>query len=198
MASRVRANGHADVHIGRWRSARFTPAEDAVLLERYEKGAREDVQSLLPRRSWDAIAQRALRLRRETDAPQNRRWAERDVWPVQSEERRARLQRQREAVARNRDPLAGYLLQQSLSQNEVWAAVNGAVSRALPTFVRDDVISEMVADVLEGYLDVGEIKGAARSYVSERFRQSGAYQSRSFDATVGHGDGQTLHDLLAV
>ena len=88
-------------------------------------------------------------------------------------------------------------LQAALSQNEIWAAVNAAVSRGLYSFVRDDVVSEMVADVIEGHLAAEDIRAAAREYVAEHFRQAGTHRTRSLDADVYGDSGRTLHDLLA-
>lgn len=85
----------------------------------------------------------------------------------------------------------------ALSQNEVWAAVNGAVSRGLPSFIRDDVVSEMVADVLEGQLDMREVRSAAGGYVAAYHREASTWSSRSFDAELGADGGRTLHDIFA-
>ena len=75
--------------------------------------------------------------------------------------------------------------------------MSAAISRGLPSFVREDVIGEMVADVLEGYLEAGDIRASARSYVADYHRQAGTWGSRSIDAELGSDGGRTLHDILA-
>ena len=42
----------------------------------------------------------------------------------------------------------------------------------------------MVADVIEGYLDVADVKGAACEYVREHFRDSGGHRMQSLDADL--------------
>jgi len=74
--------------------------------------------------------------------------------------------------------------------------VEAAVSRGLPDFIRDEGISEMVADVPEGYLDLSDARAAARDYVNDHHREAGTWSDRSLDAPKGHSDDRTLHELI--
>ena len=80
---------------------------------------------------------------------------------------------------------------------QLWTTVSAAVSPGLPDFIRQDVIGEMVADVLDGFLQPADIRGAAREYVAEHFRQAGTHRTRSLDADLYGDGGRTLHDLLS-
>ncbi len=88
-------------------------------------------------------------------------------------------------------------LRAQLSQNELWSAANAAVARGLPSFVRDDVISEMIADAVEGYLDPADFKAAAREYAADLMRGDGGGRQRSLDADVFGEGGRSLHDLVS-
>lgn len=52
----------------------------------------------------------------------------------------------------------------ALSPDAVFGMINSAVSRALPRFVRDDVLAAMCLAVLEGQLFVENIAKEANSY----------------------------------
>jgi hypothetical protein len=83
----------------------------------------------------------------------------------------------------------------ALHSNDLYAVVSSCVSRSLPRHIRDDVISSMVLDVLEGKLyrkDLGP--KAARRYVTAYNREFETYATRSLDADLG--DGFTLLDTL--
>ncbi len=62
--------------------------------------------------------------------------------------------------------------------------------------MRDDVISEMIADAVEGYLDPADFKAAAREYAADLMRGDGGGRQRSLDADVFGDGGRSLHDLV--
>lgn len=95
------------------------------------------------------------------------------------------------------DLAGGFELQRSLSQNELYAAVDRAVSRALPPHLRDEIRSEMIVAVLEGDLAEHEITSqVARDFVTAYHRNAGTWAVRSMDAPSHHGEGRTLHETI--
>jgi hypothetical protein len=84
----------------------------------------------------------------------------------------------------------------SLKANALYAAADAAVSRSLPAHIRADVISQMVLDVLEGWLDLANLKTFAKDYVRKLDRESGRWNTVSLDAPIPGTDDLRLIDTL--
>jgi hypothetical protein len=90
----------------------------------------------------------------------------------------------------------GSVLFRRLSQNEVFAAVTDALPGFLPRAIQDDIRSEMILAVLEGRVEIGDLKQAARRFVSDYHRRAGTWRARSLDAPLGEG-GFSLYSVIA-
>ncbi|MEW9304528.1 hypothetical protein [Labrys neptuniae] len=121
-----------------------------------------------------------------------KRWREWMVdWAARQRSRRERLKSEIRAQA---EP--GVAFMEALHSNTLYAAVAAIVHRRLPAFVRDDVISSIVLDVLDGKLSREELDSkTARRYVSAYNREFETYAIRSLDEDLG--DGFRLLDTLA-
>lgn len=79
----------------------------------------------------------------------------------------------------------------------IMAQIQAAVSKRIDTMLRDDVVGELYLAVMEGRIEVEQIKAAVRSFVSKGLSQwQSAYGPRSLDAKLGADDGRTLGDFL--
>lgn len=82
----------------------------------------------------------------------------------------------------------GTQLKRSLNSNDLYAAVNAAVSVGLPRHIRDDVISSMVLAVLEGEIAIDDAKGKAREFTARYHRAADTYRLKSYDNNIGDTD----------
>lgn len=98
--------------------------------------------------------------------------------------------RRRWAAAKSKRAIA-------LSPDAVFVAIDKAVSKALPRFVRDDVISAMCLAVLEGQLFIENIQKEAKSFLASHNRMFDHFKTRSLDAPVAGADGLRLIDTLS-
>jgi hypothetical protein len=94
-------------------------------------------------------------------------------------------------------PASSFELRRKLLQNELYAAVDKVVPRGLPSFIRDDVRSEMVADLLGGDIVLSEVKSAMQRYLSTHYAAHDIWRAVSFDAPLSVGGHRTLGDTLA-
>ena len=85
----------------------------------------------------------------------------------------------------------------TLSPDAVLGMINNAVSRALPRFVRDDVVAAMCLAVLEGKLLVENISKEASKFLRAYNREFDHFKTISLDAPLAGCDGLTLLDRLA-
>ncbi|WP_132657265.1 hypothetical protein [Rhizobium sp. BK418] len=85
----------------------------------------------------------------------------------------------------------------SLSPDAVFKLIDSAISRSLPKFVRDDIISAMCLAVLDGQLFVENITKEAKKFVSAYNREYDHFKTISLDAPLAGHDGLTLLDKLA-
>jgi len=81
-----------------------------------------------------------------------------------------------------------------LSSDEIFKAVNKAVSRAIPQFVRDDVISEMCLAILEGKLFIENIGKEAAKFLAAHNRAFDHFRTISVDTEIS--EGLTILDTL--
>lgn len=82
----------------------------------------------------------------------------------------------------------------TLSPDEVFKAVNKTVSRAIPQFVRDDVISEMCLAILEGKLFIENIGKEAAKFLAAHNRAFDHFKTISVDTEIS--DGVTILETL--
>lgn len=78
-------------------------------------------------------------------------------------------------------PALGEKLRARLSENEIYAAANRAVSKSLPGYVRDDVISDILVAVLSGELAVEDIAAQADTFRKAHNRVNEVGKHRSID-----------------
>ncbi|WP_312222544.1 hypothetical protein [Rhizobium rhizoryzae] len=81
--------------------------------------------------------------------------------------------------------------------DKIFELINKAVSRALPRFVRDDVIGAMSLAVMEGQLLVENIDKEAAKFLRSYNREFDQFKTVSLDAPLAGTDGLTLMDSLA-
>lgn len=102
------------------------------------------------------------------------------------------------AVYRGLGAQAGGHLMRHLSQNELFAAVDGVIGRGLEAHVRDDIRSEMILAVLGGEMSEADItRETARAFVSDYHRGAGTWSSRSLDAPAFGDSNRTMHDTMS-
>lgn len=100
------------------------------------------------------------------------------------------------AAARAKAQAADHGHAKALAANPLYAAIEAAVPRGLPHDVRADVISQMALDVLEGWLDLADVKKAARQYLTAHDRASGRWDHVSLDAPMPGTDDLRMIDTL--
>jgi hypothetical protein len=83
------------------------------------------------------------------------------------------------------------------SPDQVYMLINRAVSRALPSHVRDDVVASMCLAVLEGKLFIENIEKEAKSFLTAYNRQFDHFKTASLDEPINGQDGRTYLDMLA-
>ncbi len=84
----------------------------------------------------------------------------------------------------------------ALSPEAVMNLIDKAVSKALPRFVRDDVISAMCLAMLEGELFVENVGKEAAGFLRAYNREFDQFKTISLDAPLAGYDGVTLLDKL--
>lgn len=80
--------------------------------------------------------------------------------------------------------------------DQVYAMIDKAVSRALPHFARDEIVSTMCLAVLEGKLFTENINADARRFVAAYNREFDHFKTSSLDAPINGHEGLTRLDLL--
>lgn len=89
----------------------------------------------------------------------------------------------------------GLAFQRQLSQNELYSAVMAAVPAHLNPIARDDIAADMMLAVLEGQIEVVDLKARAKDFVKQHWKLFGAIGVISMDAPMG-ADGVTLHHFV--
>ena len=135
------------------------------------------------------------------DQAKAEKWSEAQERKALAKAERAEKKRKRDAEKERRKqerfiPL-GAALKQSLNQNEIYHAVNKAVSFGIPAHIRDDVIGSMILAVLEGDLALDQVKARAREFSAAYHREAGTYKTISIDAPVHGTDDLRLIDTIA-
>lgn len=82
----------------------------------------------------------------------------------------------------------------TLSPDEVFKLVNKAVSRAIPRFVRDDVMADMCLAILEGKLFIENIGKEAAKFLAAHNRAFDHFKTISVDTVIS--EGVTILDTL--
>lgn len=85
----------------------------------------------------------------------------------------------------------------SLSPDVVYRQIDAAVSRTLPKFARDDVVSAMCLAVLDGKLLIENIGKEAKKFVTAYNREYDHFKTMSLDAPINGCEGITFIDRLA-
>lgn len=121
--------------------------------------------------------------------------------------REANIERERARKRRNYRELKARVLAaepkgisctEALHRNPVFVAANGAVPRSYPTYVRDDIVSEIVLAVLEKRVALDEVERCAAEFIRGYWRQFSQYREKSLDAPVPGRTRQTYHDIIEV
>lgn len=136
---------------------------------------------------------RYLEKNKEKRNAYQRKW-QRNLTPEQHKKKLAAQARWRE---KNREHAAAHMrerywaertprrldhqLKWHLCENAMFAAINKAVSRSLPDYIRDDVIQDMIVAVLEARLAVEDIGRRASEFVKDHFRRFSLYEFKSLD-----------------
>lgn len=85
----------------------------------------------------------------------------------------------------------------AVSGNGIMSRIEAAVPKGLEAALRDDVKGELYLAVLEGRIEVEQIKAAVRSFVSRGLKQwQNAFGPRSLDAPLGSNDSRTAGELI--
>lgn len=138
------------------------------------------------------------------DNLEQRRKKDREYWAKNAErlrevDRRYYHAHQSKMVERHRNRRAKErsLRKILLSPDSVFKLIDSAISRTLPKFVRDDIVSAMCLAVLDGQLFVENIGKEAKKFVSAYNREYDHFKTISLDAPLAGYDGMTLLDRLA-
>lgn len=91
----------------------------------------------------------------------------------------------------------GVALKRVLNSNELFRAVNQAVSANLPPHVRDDVIQNMILAILEGELTLSEVRSKSRQYLRDYDRATERWKTVSVDQTIAGTEDLKLLDRLS-
>lgn len=116
-------------------------------------------------------------------------------WHAANRERNRELCRARYARITGREigearPAVGTLLPQQLMTDALYAAAFKAVPKTLPSYVRDDIISDIVVAVLEQRIAEDDIAKRAQEFVKGYWRQFGHIGKVSLDQ-LAFADGKT-------
>ena len=80
-----------------------------------------------------------------------------------------------------------------LATEPLYAAASAAVSRRLPSDIRDDVISSMIIAVLDGEIKADAIADHSREFIARHFREREWSKLISFNTPAG---GKTVGEML--
>ncbi|MBN9068646.1 MAG: hypothetical protein J0H60_19955 [Rhizobiales bacterium] len=85
----------------------------------------------------------------------------------------------------------------TLSPELVYRMIDKAIPKAIPHFVRDDVISSMCLAVLEGQLFVENIEKEATNFLKDHNRMFDTFKTLSLDAPIAGTDLRRIDLLIA-
>lgn len=171
----------------RWYHGRMK--EDALLFAKHKD--REAINTARIRERWKENPEPFRASLRE------RYWRDVDATRAKAREK---YQRNRDKErARKRRNVKVKRAQKTMAQSpdQVYAMIDNAVSKALPSFVRDEIVSTMCLAVLEGKLFIENIKTESEHYLSAYNREFDHFKTGSLDAPINGHHGLTMLDLLA-
>ncbi len=85
----------------------------------------------------------------------------------------------------------------ALQREDIMGMIEAAVPRRIDAMLRDDVVGEIFLAVIEGRIEVEQIKAAVRSFVAKGIAQwQSAYGPRSLDQKLFADGSRTLGDML--
>jgi hypothetical protein len=85
----------------------------------------------------------------------------------------------------------------ALQREDIMGMIEAAVPRRIDAMLRDDVVGEIFLAVMEGRIEVEQIKAAVRSFVAKGIAQwQSAYGPRSLDQKLFADGSRTLGDML--
>jgi hypothetical protein len=88
-------------------------------------------------------------------------------------------------------------MRRKLLADEVYAAANKAVPYGMPSFMRDDILSDICLAVLGGEYDIADIPLHARKISARHRKEIGKGALISLDAPRFSDGAQTLHDTVS-
>lgn len=91
----------------------------------------------------------------------------------------------------------GEAFQARLSENALYSAVRSAIPDHLNPVARDDIAADMMLAVLEGQLDLADLKSRAKEFTRQHWKMFGTIGVISLDAPAGHGSKATIGDRLS-
>ncbi|GMB82879.1 hypothetical protein NN6n1_36620 [Shinella zoogloeoides] len=83
------------------------------------------------------------------------------------------------------------------SPDEIYTLINRAVPKALPSHVRDEVVSSMCLAVLEGKLFIENIGKEAKAFLAAHNREFDHFKTTSLDESIKGHEGLTRLDMLS-
>lgn len=83
-----------------------------------------------------------------------------------------------------------------VNPDEVYRHVMKAVPRALPKFMRDDIVSNMLLAILEGDILIKNIDKEVKKFLTSYNREYDTFKTKSLDAPIAGTDGMTMLDTL--
>lgn len=78
----------------------------------------------------------------------------------------------------------------------LWALARNAVPAHLPADIRDDIIMDIIAAVMEGKFLMKDIPKCAKAIISANLKHNSKFGPVSLDAARFHDSHQTLHDVV--
>ena len=100
-------------------------------------------------------------------------------------------------IADHRARPLGEAFRARLSENALYSAVRSAIPEHLNPIARDDIAADMMLAVLEGQLDLGDLKSRAKEFTRQHWKMFGTIGVISLDAPAGHGSKVTIGDRLS-
>jgi hypothetical protein len=77
-------------------------------------------------------------------------------------------------------------------------AVNAAVPRGLPDFLRADICQDLIVAILSGDIKIEDLRGSVREYTGKILKMHPIkYGDLSLDASIGDDDDRTFGDILS-
>ncbi|MGC5798862.1 hypothetical protein [Sphingomonas sp. NFX23] len=129
----------------------------------------------------DVVSEIAAAVKIGTD----RVWAARLELPEEDRQRRTFAVRAR--ISRGK----------ALQRQDIMGMIEAAVPQRIDAMLRDDVVGEIFLAVIEGRIEVEQIKAAVRSFVAKGIAQwQSAYGPRSLDQKLFADGSRTLGDML--